>query len=316
VGKIGGIIGVLTAVALLLSWLFMGLFHAPRPREVPIAVVGTGAAADGLAKALDADPTFAVTQVADGAAARKLIDERKVYGAYAARARSGRVITASAASLPVAGLMQIAFTGVDAKRGVTTVVTDAKPLPAADGGGVTGYFLTLAIVVVAVLGGWWLELVAPSVRRGWQATLGRIGVLALLSLVAGVAFALVASGIGVFDGHFLDVVWTSALTGFGIATVTAFLTSAAGGIVGLIAALSIFVLFGVLATSGGGSAPEFLPDFWKALGTGLPPRSSIELLRNVSYFDGEAIATPLAVLGAYAAAGLAFMLALSPFRRA
>ena len=313
--KVGGVFAVLTGAALLLGWLVLGLFHSPKPRDVPVAVVGSGAQVEGLAKALDADPTFKVTLVANGAAARKLIDERKVYGAYAPRAKAGRVITASAASLPVAGLLQVAFTGVDAKRKVTTVVADAKPLPAGDSAGVSGYFLTLAAIVVAVLAGWWLEVAAPSVRRGIAATGARIGALALLSIIVGVALALVASAVGSFDGHFLEVAGIAALTVFGVATVTAFVTSALGGVLGLIVGMSLFVLFGVLAASGGGSAPEFLPDVWKAFGAGLPPRSTIDLLRNVNYFDGEAIGTPLAVLGAYAGAGLVLMLGLSPFRR-
>ena len=40
--KVGGVFGVLTAVALLLGWLVVGLFHAPKPRDVPVAVVGSG----------------------------------------------------------------------------------------------------------------------------------------------------------------------------------------------------------------------------------------------------------------------------------
>ncbi len=313
--KVGGVFAVLTAVALLLGWLVLGLFHSPKPRDVPVAVVGSGAQVEGLAKALDADPTFSVTLVADGAAARKLIDARKVYGAYAPRAAAGRVITASAASVPVAGLLQVAFTTIDSKRKVTTVVADAKPLPAGDSAGVSGYFLTLTAIVVAVLAGWWLEVAAPSVRRGIAATGARIGALALLSIIAGLALAIIASAVGSYDGHFLAVAGIAALTVFGASAVTAFVTSALGGVIGLIVGMSLFVMLGVLAASGGGSAPEFLPDAWKAFGAGLPPRSTIELLRNVNYFDGEAIGTPLAVLGAYAGAGLVLMLGLSPFRR-
>ena len=313
--KLGAIFGVLTAVALLLGWLVIGLFHSPKPREVPVAVVGSGAAVQGLAKSLDADAVFAVTVVADGAAARKLIDEREVYGAYAPRARVGRVITASAASVPVAGLLQTAFTGVDAQRKVRTVVVDAKPLPADDSAGVSGYFLTLAAIVVAVLAGWWLEVGAPSIRRGLAAAGARIGALALLSIIVGLALALVATGIGVYDGYFLEVAGIAALTVFGVATVTAFFTSAVGGVLGLILGMALFLLFGVLATSGGGSAPEFLPDFWRELGGVLPPRSSIELVRNVAYFGGEALGTWLTVLAAYAVGGVVLMLGLSSVRR-
>lgn len=314
--KVGGIVAVLAAVAALLGWLLLGLFHSPVPHDVPIAVVGSGPAAKALSKALDADPTFAVTPVATGHDARKLIQRRKIYGAYAPQAKVGRVIIASAASVPVAGLLQVAFTAADAKRGVKkTVVADAKPLPKGDSTGAAGYFMSLVAVVIAVLGGWWLEVVGPSIRRGWLSTLGRIGVLALISLITGAVLAALASALHVFDHHLVEVGGAFALTTFGMATVTAFLTSLTGGIAGLVIGLSVFILLGVLATSGGGSAPEFLPHTWKAIGAGLPPRSSIELVRDLVYFGGHAITTPLIVLGSYAVGGLVLMMGLSPFRR-
>lgn len=313
--KVGGIVAVMAAVAALLGWLLLGIFHAPMPHDVPVAVIGKGAAVKQLAKTLDATPTFAVRVAASGAAARKLIQERKIYGAYAPKAKVGRVLTASAAGVPVTGLLQAAFTGIDAKRKVGTVVVDAKPLPAADSAGVSAYFATLVAVVIAVLSAWWFEVVAPSIRRGPLAALGRIAMLALISLITGAILAELASALGIYHGYFLEVGGAFALTTFGMALVTAVLTSLGGGIFGLVASLSIFILFGVLATSGGGSAPEFLTDTWRQIGSGLPARSSIDLVRNVVYFDHEAITTPLLVLGGYVVGGIVLMLALSPFRR-
>lgn len=313
--KVGGVVAVMATVAALLSWLLIGLFHSPTPRKVAVAVVGRGAAATGLAQALEKDGTFKVTVVASGAAARKLIDERKIYGAYAPRAKGGVVLTASAASVPVAGLLQAAFTAVDAKRKVTTKVIDAKPLPKGDLAGVSGYFLTLAAVVVAVLAAWWLEVIMPSVRRGPAKVAMRLGTLLVIAILTGAILAEVASAVGVYDAKLLQIGGILALATFGMAAVTAAVTSLTGGVFGLIVTMSVFVLFGVLATSGGGSAPEFLPDTWKAIGTGLPARASIDLVRNVVYFDHEAITTPLAVLGGYAVGGIVLMLGLSPFRR-
>lgn len=305
----------MAAVAALLGWLLIGLFHSPTPRKVPVAVVGSGAAATGLAQALEKDGTFKVTVVGTGGEARKLIDDRKIYGAYAPRAKGGVVLTASAASQPVVGLLQAAFTAVDAQRKVTTKFTDVKPLPKGDAAGVSGYFLTLAAVVVAVLGGWWLEVIMPSIRRGPTAAGMRLGTLIVISILTGLILAAVASGVGVYDGKFIELAGIFAFATLGMATVTAAITSLTGGILGLIITMSVFVLFGVLATSGGGSAPEFLPDVWRQIGIALPARETIDLVRNVVYFDHTAITTPLAVLGAYVAAGIVLMMGLSPFRR-
>ncbi|MGI8729961.1 MAG: hypothetical protein ACR2LK_08235 [Solirubrobacteraceae bacterium] len=321
--KVGGVVAGMAAVAGLLGWLLIGLFSAPTLVEAPVAVVGGGARVAAIAERLDARPTLDVTRASSGAAARTLIAERVVDGAYAPLAKSGRVIVASAASVPLARELRTTFRAVDARRGVRTIASDAKPLPADDAAGLTGYLVTLAGVVVAVLGGWLLELLAPSIRRGWKSVLGRIGVLALLSAVTGAVLAGVAALSGIFDeppfgffeGVFYEVAGAVALLAFGVATITAFLTSLIGRILGLVAGLAVFVVLGAIATSGGLSAPELLPELWQQAGSALPSRSAIELVRNWAYFDGEAISTPLIVLGGYAAGGLVLMLALSPFRR-
>ncbi|HEY1538311.1 MAG TPA: hypothetical protein VGF63_02855 [Solirubrobacteraceae bacterium] len=313
--KVGGIAAATAAVAALLGWLLLGVLHAPVAHDVPIAVIGSGAPVKHLAKALDDSPRFQVTVVADGAAARKLIADRKVYGAYAPKAKVGRVLTASAAGVPVVRLLRAAFAAIDAKRKVRTVVVDAKPLPAADGAGVAAYLATLVAVVIAVLAGWSLEVVAPSIRRGPLSVLGRIGVLAFISLATGAIIAALATQLGIYHGYYFEVAGALALTTFGMALVTAVLTSLGGAIFGLVAGLSIFILIGAVATSGGGSAPEYLTDTWRQIGSGLPARSSIDLVRNVVYFDHEAITTPLLVLGGYVVGGMVLMLGLSPFRR-
>lgn len=313
--KVGGVVAGSVAVAGLLGWLLIGLFSEPRLVQSPVAVVGSGAKVKAIAKRLDARPTLAVTRVRSGAAARALIGEREVYGAYAPLVKQGRVITASAASVPVARKLRATFRAVDARRGARTVVSDSRPLPADDAAGIAGYLAILAALVAAVLGGWLLELLAPSIRRGVLAALARSGVLALLSLAIGAALAGIATQLGAFEGQFLEVAGAFALTAFGAATVTAFLTSLIGRILGLIAGLAVFVVLGAVATSGGSSAPELLPELWRQVGSVLSPRSSVELVRNVAYFDGDAITTPLLILGGYAAGGLALMLALSPFRR-
>jgi len=61
--------------------------------------------------------------------------------------------------------------------------------------------------------------------------------------------------------------------------------------------------------SGNASAPELLPGFWRAVGPLLPPGAGGQALRNVAYFDGAALAQPLLVLGGFAVAGAALILA-------
>lgn len=313
--KVGGVVAGMAAVAGLLAWLLIALFAAPKLVEAPIAVVGSGERVTAIAQRLDARDTLDVTRVPSGAAARRLIEQREVYGAYAPLSGSGRVITANAASVPMARELRATFRAVDAQRGAKTIVSEAKPLPADDAAGLAGFLVVLVALVVAVLGAWLLELLEPSIRRGFKSVLIRIGALALLSLAVGAVLAGVATQLGAFEGDFLEVGGALALTALGAAAVTVFLTSLIGRILGLVAGLAVFVVVGAVATSGGFSAPELLPELWRQFGSVLSPRSSIELVRNIAYFDGDETMTPLLILGAYAVGGLVLMLALSPFRR-
>jgi hypothetical protein len=79
-----------------------------------------------------------------------------------------------------------------------------------------------------------------------------------------------------------------------------------------LAALIVFLIGN--PGSGAASAPELLPGFWRAVGPLLPPGAGATALRNVAYFDGAALATPLIVLAAFAALGAVLLLA--PKRRA
>jgi hypothetical protein len=79
-------------------------------------------------------------------------------------------------------------------------------------------------------------------------------------------------------------------------------------------AVVLFVLIGNPA-SGNGSAPELLPDFWRAIGQLMPPGAGGTSLRNTAYFDGNAVAGPLVVLSAFVAAGAALILIAETLHR-
>ena len=313
--RIGVVVVVLAVVQVLLAWLLLDVFHANEPHDVPVALIGEGPAVGAVKATLERDGAFEVTRAKSGRGARKLIGEREVYGAYAPLAGAGRILVAGAASPDVADLLRTTARGIDAKRGVKTIPSDIRPLPAADRAGLSQYVLTIVAALIGVLAGWALEVLAPSVRRGWKKTLLRVGVLALLSLGTGALLALVATELDLYAGHFLEVGGAIALATFGAATVSALLTSLTGAIVGAVLGLVVFVALSAVATSGGSSAPELLPELWTTIGSGLPGQSSVALLRNLVYFDAEAIELPIAILGAYALAGALLMVVLSPFRR-
>lgn len=295
--------------------LLLGLFHSAKPRGLPVAIVGSGPLVTGIAQQLDKSGVFATQIAPNGPAARTLIDKRKVYGAYAPRAKSGLFDVASAASLPVVGVLQQTFMTVDAARKVPTVVKDLKPLPNDDNGGASGYLMVLVAAALAMIASWHLELRLPSIRSGLGAVLRRLVLLAVFALISAAVITFLATQDGVFKGDYVEVAGTIALLAFGVATVSSVTTSLLGGPAGFILPLAMFIVIGILAASGATSAPEFLPDFWRVLGQNLPPAAAIGVIRSTVYFGGGAITNPLTVLGVYAGGGAVLMLVIAPFRK-
>ena len=66
----------------------------------------------------------------------------------------------------------------------------------------------------------------------------------------------------------------------------------------------LFLVIGNPA-SGGSSAPELLPAFWRQLSELLPPGAAITAVRDVVYFHGYGISRALIVLSIWIAAGAA-----------
>jgi hypothetical protein len=74
------------------------------------------------------------------------------------------------------------------------------------------------------------------------------------------------------------------------------------------------VLFFVIGNpaSGGSSAPELLPGFWRTLSQALPPGAAVTSLRDVVYFDGHGSGHSMIVLALYAIVG--FVVATAVYR--
>ena len=86
---------------------------------------------------------------------------------------------------------------------------------------------------------------------------------------------------------------------------------------GKIGTLLMAVLFIVIGgASAGGIGVSLLPSYWQTIGALFPPRHAVELFRNVRYFDGHNIVTPIAVLGAYALIGAAVIVVAQRRRKA
>jgi hypothetical protein len=279
-------------VAVVLS-LFAWPTAKAGPRDLPIGVAGPPPAAQALEQRLSANEgAFEIHRYADEAAARAAIEDREVYGAFAATPSGAKVLTASAASQPVAQLLANAARETGASPEVVDVVS-AGPA----GGAIAASVLPLLIaglVTAAVC-----SLLVPSVGR-------RAGLLVAVSILAGLVATAIAQGwLDVVRGDWIVNAAGLSLTIFAIAAIISGLR-ALFGVRGAIAGAVTLVLIGN-PFSGVAQGPEMLPEPAGAIGQLMPPGAGGNLLRSTGYFDGAAAGGHIAVLAVWALVGLALL---------
>jgi hypothetical protein len=300
--KVRAMRAVMIAVVLQTLFVFFFVFpgHEPEPNGLPVALVGPPAAVAGFGGALQQRGDFEVEQADSPAAARRLIEDREVYGAFVLGAGGGgtvrQVLVASSASLPAAQTIE----RIGQSAGAGTAV-DVKPLPEGDPRGVTLNLLVLPIVITSILAALAAANLVPDASTGM-----RLGLSAVAGVLGGLITALIVN------------VWLDALAGpwiaeaalIALAVVAIAMTSA--GIIRLIGpagAAVPFLLFLMLGNpaSGLASAPELLPTPWAEAGPFFPPGALGSALRGTAAFDGAGVPFAIVVLLAWVALGVALV---------
>jgi hypothetical protein len=119
--------------------------------------------------------------------------------------------------------------------------------------------------------------------------------------------------VGAFPGHFFAVWGVAALFALAIGVpIAAF--QALFGLGGTAIGAFMFLVIGNPA-SGGSSAPEMLPSFWRHLSQLLPPGAANTAMHDVVYFHGHGMAGALLVLAIYTVLGAAVVLTVSADHR-
>jgi hypothetical protein len=259
------------------------------PRDLPVGVAGTPAAAETIERRLESQGgAFEVHRYTDAADAREAIGDREVYGAFVASPAGPTVLTSSAASPAVSQLLTHAAAEQDAE------VEDVVPATAA-GTGLGSSVLPL--VLAGILTG---ALAALAVTRGHE----RVGLTIAGSVLAGLVSALIAdTWLGIVEGDWLLNAGAFTLTFLAIAGSVAGLYALFGR--GGLAAGAALMIFVGNPFSAAATAPELLPEPVGGLGQLLPPGAGANLLRSTGFFDGAGATEHLAVLGVWALAGLA-----------
>lgn len=289
---------------------YVGALHQPTPHELPLAVAGPPQVADQAAQRLraQAGDAFDVRTVPDRAAALAAIDDREVYGALIPGPRETRLLLAPAAGAAAAEALERFARTAGAEQRTRIAVEDVKPLPADDTRGLSPFYLALGWIVAGYLGATAIGLTRGMSARGQRFALLRVGALAVYALVAGLLGTLLITGVvGTLGGHGVALALIGALLVFATATITGAF-QALLGIAGTGVVLLLFVVLGNPG-SGGPYARELLPGLWRESGAWLAPGAGTDAIRNLVYFDGNALGTPLIVLALYALVGAVVMVA-------
>jgi hypothetical protein len=295
-------LGVLVAVfALVFSNVAAN--HSPKPHSLPIGIVGTPAVANAarveLARA--APGAFDVHAYASLSTASTGILHRSVYGAFQP-APSPVLLVASAAGPAVAALLERTFTGVAGRSGRALAVKDLVPLPSSDSSGATIFSAVLGLIIAGLAG---TSVVFILTRHRPEVV--RVLVVIAMGVGAGLITALVTNVlVGSFSGHFFEVWGVATLFVLAIGLpIAAF--QVIFGIAGTAIGAVLFLVVGNPA-SGGSSAPQLLPGFWRILSQILPPGAAVTSMRDVVYFHGYGSSHELIVLAIYTVLGAAVAL--------
>jgi hypothetical protein len=281
----GAILIIIPLVVAVVLTLFAWPASRLEPRDLPVGVAG----APAMEQQLEARG-FEPHRYADEAAAREAIEDREVYGAFVVTPAGPKVLTATAASQPVAQMLNHA--AVEAKAPVEDVVS-ASP----GSGGLAASVLPL------VLAGIVTGLASAALGRS---ALQRAGLVTAGSILAGVtATAIIQGWLDVVGGDWLANAGALSLTVLAIAAVVAGLETLLGKAGAALGALAMVLIGNPF--SGVASGPEMLPTAAGTLGQLLPPGAGGNLLRSTGFFDGAAAGAHVTVLAVWALAGLALL---------
>ncbi|MFJ8693472.1 YhgE/Pip domain-containing protein [Streptomyces roseolilacinus] len=311
------VVGVL-ALQLLFVASYVGALHDPRPTDVPFGVVAPGAAAERTADRLAALPGDPLDPrvLSDEAEARRRIVNREIDGALVVDPAGGTdtLLVASGGGTVLATALERIATEVERPRQRTVRTVDVAPASARDFDGLSAFYLVVGWCVGGYLLASILAISAGSRPANTRRAIIRLAVLALSALLGGLGGAIIVGPVlGALPGSIAALWGLGALVVFSVGAITLAL-QALTGVVGIGLAVLLIVIAG--NPSAGGAFPgPMLPDFWRAIGPGLPPGAGTWAARSIAYFRGNAVSGPLQVLSVWAVAGTVITLVVSSLRR-
>ncbi len=290
---------------------YINAFHQPSPKDIKVAVVGTGPAAVTLADRLEgtSNGMLSVSVASSVDAARGDVRDGDLAAAFTPGAANqpARLLVASGAQFQLAEVVQQTFAPVAAAEGTTLAVDDLAPLPKHDSYGTSGFYIALVWTIAGYMVGMFIGMMGQTLKH--RVRLGLIVGSGFVLSLLGTLFA--GPVVGAVHGHFLSLWLLGWLTTISVGLVVNGLSYYIGRFV-TGAALILFVFLNIPA-SGGAFPASFVPEPFKWLhpyvfGTGV-----LDVLRGIVYDVGPGIGSGATIIGVYAAIGLVLTVVGKPF---
>ena len=271
------------------------------PRAMPFGVTGPSPVVDAVQQEynLDLKTYSSEADLMDAA------ERGDIYGGYIVGVSKDTLVTVAAKSFFGEVYVRGGFAAAAKQVDRTFTITPVVPLPTADR---TGALVGL-LLLPTLVGGYMIASLMFSASQ-IAAARGRIAIVfafaAVVALITGFAAGPL---IGAFPTSHL---WTLVPCFFLVTAVVGLSAVAVQAVVGKLGSLVVALLFIIVGGAGaGGGGVALLPTYWQKIGALFPPRHAIELYRNVRYFDGNNIITPIAVLLGYGLVSLAVIVMLT-----
>ncbi|WP_106397077.1 ABC transporter permease [Actinocorallia populi] len=301
-------------LVMMLVTVYTSAMHQPTPRDLPVAVIGTGQQATGLAGQLNAaeGSPVEVRTVGSVSEARSLLESREIGAAFQLPSTpegAATLYTAQAAGMGQASMAQAVFTGIAARQNLPVDHREIAPLPPEDGMGVsammivTGWILAGYMIVTMVVQG------APELF-----TLRRMPVYlgAWAALMSFMVWLIADPVVGAVGGHAWEMLALGWATIFAVGLAQSFIARLVGGL-GSVLGVFVLMYLGVPA-SNLGLPVKAMPAFFEWLHGVLPTPAAGEALRAVLYFGGDGVSGHLLVLALWGAVSVAGSVALDSAR--
>jgi hypothetical protein len=287
---------VIAAVGGLYVYSYSIALGAPRPRDVPIGVVGEQAST--VQQAFDGIAVGGVvpTRFASVAAATTAIDEQRSYAALVRTGASTMQLLVSSASGPsVARVLEADAPAVGAALGARITIRDLHPAALRDPSGVVFFYVALASVIMGFIGTIQTRVNAPELTLGGEIRWDLLRAVAVSLVITTVVGPLV----GLEPVPFLPTWGVLALTSLTAGMTYSCWRLIVGNRWSLLPTWLLFVLVSSPA-SGGAVADPLLPPALAAIGRYLPTGAAVAALRDLTYFQQYPHALPYVVLGVWA----------------